>query len=117
MKQSAVIQDWHRPGDRLNRGRFDIAARTGRWEGSKWIAAPGRAADIYVFAWHGIEDFARADHRDAKQWRFHVVNAPRLPPQKTISLTGVAGLTTPVSIDEVKASIETSLGPIKRNRP
>ena len=35
--------------------RFDIALRTGNWtkDGNKWINAPGRQADFYVFALHG----------------------------------------------------------------
>src|SRR5260370_222980 len=61
---------------------FDIRAGTGYFEGADWVADPRRFADIYVLAHHPIMD-ASADHRDPRQWRFHVVAAKRLPPSKT----------------------------------
>ena len=42
-----------------------------------------------VFAHHPIMDES-ADHRDPRQWRFHVVATGRLPIDKTISLVKVA---------------------------
>lgn len=105
VKQSAALQNWHLAGDNPNRGRFDIASRTGRWEGAKWIAEPGRAAAIYVFAWHPETDFDVADHRDPAQWVFHVVPASALPEQKSIALSGIERLAKCVAIDEVAAAV------------
>ncbi|BDI61877.1 hypothetical protein [Qipengyuania nanhaisediminis] len=107
VKQSTALQSWHEPGLRPNRGRFDIKARTGRYEGARWIEAPGRAAQIYVFAWHGITDPLRADHRDPSQWQFHAVKAVDLPEQKSIALSRVAALVEPCSINEIAARVRS----------
>lgn len=82
VKQSAALQSWHEPGLRSNRGRFDIRARTGRYEGARWIGEPGRAAQIYVFGWHGLTDPNVADHRDSSQWQFYAMKAVDLPEQE-----------------------------------
>ena len=109
VKQSAARQDWHDGEARPNRGRFDIAARTGRWEGATWIEAPGRAAAIYVFAWHPLFDPTTADHREARQWQFHVVPVASLPPQKSIALSVVQALAQPCGIAEVKSKVGSLL--------
>lgn len=101
VKQSAARQDWHEADSPPNRGRFDIAARTGLWMDKDFIKRPGRAAAIYVFAWHPLTDPAIADHRDPGQWRFHVVPASALPPQKTIGLAGVEAMAPAIGIAEV----------------
>lgn len=105
VKQSTALQSWHEPKVRPNRGRFDIKPRTGRYEGTRWIDEPGRAAQIYVFGWHGETDPKLADHRDAAQWQFYAVKANNLPEQKTISLSRVASLANSCSIDEIAKQI------------
>lgn len=109
VKQSAARQDWHDAQSKPNRGRFDIASRTGRWDGDLWIAEPGRAAAVYVFAWHPELDPAIADHRDAGQWQFHVVAAHRLPAQRSIALSGIQALSAPCPIGEVKDAVARCL--------
>jgi hypothetical protein len=54
----------------------------------------GRNADLFIFAWHPRTDEA-ADHRDPRQWLFHVVAEPLLPLGKSISLAGDRALTSP----------------------
>jgi len=49
---------------------------------------PGTFAHIYIFAYHPIMEES-ADHRDPRQWRFHVVATNRLPAGKTITLVKV----------------------------
>jgi hypothetical protein len=96
IKQSAARQTW-RPsaGQQQNTRppRFDIAPRTGRYDQSgKWHDGRGRAAAIYVFAWHGVND-AACDQRDPLQWAFAVVPASRLPPtQKSLSWPAAVAL-------------------------
>lgn len=101
VKQSAVRQSWHEDGQPPSKCTFDIRARTGRYEGAKWFAEPGRAAAIYVFANHPIFDPKIADHRIAEQWQFFVVSADALPAQKTIGLARVSTLAQPVMIGEL----------------
>ena len=101
VKQSAARQDWHDHTSAPHRGRFDIAARTGRWEGAKWIVAPGRAAAIYIFAWHPVFDPALADHRDEQQWQFYALESSRLPEQRSIGLSAIQALADPCGIDAI----------------
>lgn len=98
VKQSAARQSWHKDRCPPARPRFSIAEKTGRWdEGDRWVAEPGRNADLFVFAWHKLTAEA-ADHRDPNQWEFYVVAERRLPAQRSISLVGVQALAQPVSI-------------------
>lgn len=109
-KQSAARQDWHSATSKPNRGRFDIAPRKGYWdEQGLWIDRPGRAAAIYVFAWHPVFDPELADHRDSAQWQFHVILAARLPDQKSIALSGICNLAQPCRINAVKAEVRKVL--------
>ena len=109
VKQSAARQDWHDGSSRPNCGRFDIAERTGRWEGNTWIPGKGRAAELYVFAWHPIFDPVVADHRAASQWQFYILHASALPNQKSLSLGRIKEMTKPVGIEEIRDCLN-SLG-------
>lgn len=98
VKQSAARQSWHKHRCPPARPRFSIAEKTGRWDdGDRWVAEPGRNADLFVFAWHKLTD-ETADHRDPHQWEFHVVVERRLPPRKSISLASIQALAEAVPI-------------------
>ncbi len=94
VKQSAVRQPWS--NEKPASSRFDIASRAGLWSdnGGKWKQNPGRQADIYVFAFHGLwEPLEEVDHRDPSQWQFFVLPAVKLPKaQKTINRNGLISL-------------------------
>ena len=115
IKQSAARQLWDGDGSAPKRNAsFDIKPREGYWaqDGSRWIEYPEpmRAADIYVFAWHGEREHGIADHRDADQWLFHVVAEPDLPPgQKTIVLSKVRPLSRCCRFAELRRTVERSL--------
>jgi hypothetical protein len=104
VKQSAARQTWT-GARKATAALFDIRTRTGYFEGADWIADPRRFAHIYVFAHHPIMD-ASADHRDPRQWRFHVVATDRLPAGKTISLAKVKLLSDAVTWAGLKAAVE-----------
>lgn len=113
VKQSAARQSWAK-GNRPSACSFDIAKRTGRWEGASWVDAPGRAADIYVFAHHPVAD-ETADHRDPEQWLFYITLTSKLPDTKRISLVRVKALAEAVrfgklseEVERVKSSISQS---------
>ena len=89
IKQSAARQVWHGAEVVPANPSFDIAARKGRFDGSKWIASekPQRVAHAYVFAWHVDHKHDTCDQRDPAQWEFYVVPTSFLRiQQKTISL-------------------------------
>lgn len=98
VKQSAYLQTWAPPAHGRISTSFDIRERTGHWEGAVFIEERGRAADVYVFAYHGEQD-ATADHREPSQWLFHVVPAPALPATQRISLKAVQCLHPGVGLE------------------
>ncbi|MGQ0661860.1 hypothetical protein [Sphingosinicella sp.] len=95
VKQSAARQTWEKDGDKPSACSFDIAERKGRYEGTRWIAAPGRNAHLYIFAHHPQAD-SHADHRDPLQWHFYVVRTDALPLAKRIGLASVSKLSKAV---------------------
>ncbi len=105
VKQSAVRQTWTAP-ERVQSPRFDIAPRTGYYEGAVWIPQPGRQAHLYVFALHGVADDT-ADHRDAAQWRFHVLPTAKLPAGKSISGNVLQELTPSLCWSELSDAVES----------
>lgn len=105
VKNSAAKQSWHEDGAAPSPATFDIASRTGRWEGTQWVATPGRAADLYVFARHPVFDES-ADHTSPTQWRFYVVTTSKLPDQKKISLRPLENLARSVGIEELADEVE-----------
>ena len=110
VKQSSYRQTWSAPSHGKVSPGFDIRERSGRWEGSTFIAEPGRAAHIYVFAFHGVKDDS-ADHRDPAQWVFHVVRTEHLPPAKRISLSAVQRLSPCVPFDGLSNEVSGVASP------
>lgn len=105
VKQSAARQSW--ATSKPSTASFDVAARTGHWEGgTRWVAGHGRAAQIYVLAYHGIYS-DEADHRDAYQWEFYVLAANELPDVKTIGLKRIQALADAVGIDELSDRVNS----------
>ena len=112
VKQAAARQTWDRDAPpRKRRPRFDIAPRTGYWtrDGSRWVERPGRAAKIYVFAWHGEGRVDLCDQSNAEQWLFYVVREKCLPAgQKSIGLKGIMKLVKPCRIDDLHSALADS---------
>lgn len=105
IKQAAARQSWHREGARLSSPRFDIAARTGRYEdGETWIAEPGRPAHLYIFAWHDVAD-ETCDQRAPEQWRFYLAREADLPAQKSISLGRLAKIAKQVDAGNLRNAV------------
>ena len=111
VKQSAARQSCATEVSPPSECSFDIAARTGRYDGTDWVSGLGRYAHIYILAHHPIADIS-ADH--PHQWRFYVVATGVLPPGgRTISLARVQKLKIPaVSFEELAervAAVKVSL--------
>lgn len=107
VKQSAARQSWA-TSDKPSACSFDIAVRKGRWEGARWIDESGRAAHIYVFAYHPIAD-GSADHRDPDQWQFYVIPTCLLPNTQRLSIAGVKSLAAAKSFAELGYAVELAL--------
>lgn len=117
VKQSSYLQTWAPPTHGKVSPSFDIRERSGRWEGAVFIEDAGRAAHLYVFAYHDVRD-ETADHRDPEQWAFFVVQTSKLPKTQRLSLNSVRQLAAPVLIDrlhqcvaDVSAAIKTLTTP------
>ncbi len=94
VKQSAARQSWELgPGCKKSPPRFDIRAR----KRSQETGSEGRAAHLYIFAYHPVED-ETADHRDANQWDFYCIPGSYLPPQKSIGLRPIINMADPVQL-------------------
>ena len=104
VKQSAARQTWDAP-KKPSLPTFDIRARTGYYAGAEWHPGNGRLAHIYAFAYHPIAD-ASADHRDPRQWQFHVVRAEQLPLNKTIGLARVRAISPAVTWIGLSRAVE-----------
>ena len=104
VKQSARRQSWARPA-LAQPARFDIAVRTGYYEGADWTAHSGRNAHLYVFGYHPVDD-ETADHRDPEQWRFYVVPTTKLPPTKTVGLSTLNTLSTACGWAQLSEAVE-----------
>jgi hypothetical protein len=106
VKQSAARQSWAIAAARRSKPSFDIAARTGRWDESGiWVPEAGRQAQIYVFAYHGIDD-DEADHRSPEQWTFYVLAADRLPDTKRIGMASLRQLTGACRYPELRSRVD-----------
>lgn len=101
VKHSAARQSWN-PAGKSSRASFDIAPRTGYYDGAIWRAEPGRLGHLYVFAWHGVVDDA-CDQRDESQWTYFVVKTSALPDQKTIALSRLDSYAKAVAAAELRA--------------
>lgn len=105
VKQSAYRQSWESgPNVKVSPG-FDVKARKGRWEGSTFVPEPGRAAHMYVLAYHDRRDDT-ADHRDPWQWEFFVLPSSIIPPVARIALGSVRRLTDSVSINQLADRVQ-----------
>jgi hypothetical protein len=104
-KQSASLQSWNASTLEPSKCAFDMAERTGEWEGGiTWKPGQGRNADVYLLCHHPLVSI-EAEHRRAEQWRFFAVSSV-LPRQKTIALGVVEQLTKPVGWQDLKQAVE-----------
>ena len=93
LKQSAAVQSWSNDDAKIETSpSFNISAKSGYWAGKDWFDAPGRHANIYLFAWHGERSLKSADHRTIDQWEFFALNAGDLPRQRSIKLGALRAL-------------------------
>lgn len=112
IKQSAALQPWSNQG-RKAKPRFDIALRTGYWyqagedDPIEWVAEECRPADMYVFAWHGVDKPCFADQRDPAQWTFYLLVSEKLPPSKTVGLKWLYANATMCAHSDLKEKVAT----------
>lgn len=111
IKSKAALQTWtdgEEGGSNMNPS-FDIALRKVVSKKTKAAANSKemfRAADIYVLAWHPVEDPIVADHRLVGQWRFFICAEINLPHNRnSITLNRVEKIVSPVGYHDLATSI------------
>lgn len=109
VKQSAAKQSWElHPDSKPSAPRFDIAERSGRWEtDGSFVAEPGRAAQIYIFAYHPVIDES-ADHRHPCQWNFYVTPTSSLPSTKSKGLRSLSDLSVKCGINGLARAVNAA---------
>jgi len=108
VKQSAARQSWDPPARGRKPAAFDIAPRTGYWQGAVWVpTSTVRLAHIYVFAYHPLLD-ETADHREPDQWTFFVLPSTALPDAKTIGLNAIAARVAACPFIGLSAAVESA---------
>ena len=110
VKQSSRRQSWATMATTKIAPRFDVTARTGRYEGNTFIPEPGRAAHLYIFAYHDCND-ETADHRDPAQWEFFVMSANMLPNVAHLGLGSIRRMTPSVSIAGLATKVQEVAAP------
>ena len=110
VKQSARRQTWSSDSQSaVSAPRFRIVPTKSYWDNATgiWIETePQRWADLYIFAFHPVEDEDVADHRRPKQWEFYLVPEQELRPlQKTIGLNPVRSLGSPCRFETLAADV------------
>ena len=112
VKASAYLQSWQQNG--LSRIKFDIAKKQG------WNAATNtyadeaeRTSDCYVFCVYTETDPTQANVLVIQKWEFYVVAAAQLDSelgdQKSISLTPLKSMCTPVGFQNLKSRVDAVL--------
>ena len=82
--------------------------------GRRMDRGPRPPAHLYVFAWHGKERAAVADHRAPDQWRFFVVPTHRLPDrQDSIGLPGLKLLTDDVGYEALRFTVDGAVASLR----
>lgn len=105
VKQSAMRQSWAASPTTVARPKFDVRERTGHYDETAWIDAPGRQAHLYIFCLHERSD-AGADHRNPAQWTFFVVPTSLLPPVKSVGIASVRRLASGVDFRNLGSQVD-----------
>lgn len=111
VKSAAHIQSWaQRAASRIT--FTGLRGRTWTPQGG-YSDTAGYHADVYVFAWNTTLDPDAYDPLDVTAWRFHILPCHRLEPLgvKSISLTTLDRISTPVAYDRLRAAVTTAAGP------
>ncbi len=107
-KCSGYVQSWTQQAP--SRPSFDIASKRG-WDAATntFAAAPGRPAQVYVFALHHHRELATADLRDVSQWSFYVLPTAvlnqRLPTGRSLSLGQLEKLSSRVGFGDLAGAV------------
>lgn len=115
VKTSGVSQTWN--PQRRSTPRFNIATRKASWDAAtglwKSFDAPKRTADVYVFCLHKAKPATNENVAEPACWRFWVIPTrvldDQLGPQKTVGVTTLDRLTSPVGWSRVRSAVDRAV--------
>jgi len=108
VKSAAYVQSWEQK--RVSRISFGTP-RTRAWdpESGSLRSEPKRHADVYVFALFAQRE-APLDPLDLDQWKFYALSARKLDDRKSISLSALEELASPVPWCELADVVKKAAG-------
>lgn len=108
VKSAAYIQSWEQ--ERVSRISFGTP-KTRAWdsESGNLRSEPKRHADVYVFALFAQRE-APIDPLDLDQWKFYALSTKKLDDRKSISLSALEELASPVVYHELADAVRKAAG-------
>ncbi len=103
VKSAAYVQSWKQ--SRLSRISFGTP-KTGEWdsESGRFLSEPKRRADVYVFALFAQREMP-IEPLDLDQWKFYALSTQKLDDRKSISLSALEKLVSPVPYHELANAV------------
>ncbi|MCY4382110.1 MAG: hypothetical protein OXE44_03040 [Nitrospinae bacterium] len=103
VKSAAYVQSWEQA--RFSRISFGTP-RTRAWDPESGLLAsePKRQADVYVFALFARQEVP-IDPLELDQWKFYALSTAKLDERKSLSLSALEGLASPVAYYELADAV------------
>ena len=108
VKSAAYVQSWAQA--RFSRISFGTP-KTRAWdsESNSYDSEPKRQADVYVFALFAQREMP-VEPLDLEQWKFYALSALKLDERKSISLSALKKLASPVAYHELADAVRKAAG-------
>ena len=109
VKSAAYVQSWKQL--RYSPINFGVP-KTRTWDadsGHYDLSEPGRHADVYVFALFAQRE-APISPLDLDQWKFYALSTTKLDDRKSISLSALEELASPVAYHELADAVKKAAG-------
>lgn len=109
VRSASYYENWHK--DRPASIKFDISKKKAWFpETNRYTEKIDRFCDIYVFSLYKEKKDEMTDILNLKRWEFYVVATIKVNSYfkdiKTINLKDIQGICLPISLNEVKESID-----------
>ena len=106
VKSAAYVQSWKQ--SRVSSIRFGTP-KTGEWYSAsgRFLSEPKRRADVYVFALFTQQEMP-IEPLDLDQWKFYALSTQKLDDRKSLSLSALEKLASPVPYHELADAVKAA---------
>ncbi len=106
VKSAAYVQSWKQ--SRFSRVSF-ATPETGEWdsESGRFLSEPKHHADVYVFALFAQREMP-IEPLDLDQWKFYALSTQKLDDRKSLSLSALEKLASPVPYHELADAVKAA---------